>query len=236
MFQNFFLKIIFFVFLMDFPLVCVAKIIIYSVDPLPFKISSTATVIKDENELCKYHKIIIYGLKSYLKTQKIKCYSQKRIVAGVLYLNLIYKNDEVYFSPLPSAGTYKKFGEKFSVIYSPCLSFYIKYLKKHLNIIAVKVDKIYELEGALREVLKKDRIFIILPDPKFIDKRGQLILTSFFKKYPFQRVIDLLNLKIPVKNKILITYDPYKLYYNLFRLYDKIDGINLDGQIVYTDY
>jgi len=84
--------------------------------------------------------------------------------------------------------------------------------------------------------LKKDRIFIILPDPKFIDKRGQLILTSFLKKYPFQKVIDLLNLKIPIKNKILITYNPYKLYYNLSRLYDKIDGINLDGQIIYTDY
>ncbi len=148
--------------------------------------------------VCSPKKLIILGIEAYFKAKNISCPGQKRYLAGVLYPNILIneKDKIVIISPLPAPKLLEPYGRKFFTVYSPYLSYYIAKISQSLDIKAVKISSLIELPEALKQAKAfKDRVFLLLPDPIFIDERGQKIFNRIFCKDSSPKVLDLIGLK-----------------------------------------
>jgi len=166
-------------------------------------------------EICSYPRLLILGPRSYLEVKKIHCKGQKRYVSGILYPSLFGLPDkETVFVPfLPSCQSLKKLaGERRVVtIYSPYLDYYLKELSSCLQLKAFRVEDPYTLPEILCRVvdlLHKGTVFLILPDPLFLESRGYRALTSFLSRYD-PLTLDLLGIKELSTRKVSLSEEEH---------------------------
>ncbi len=195
--------------------------------PLPFKNIN-------QEKLCEYPQIIIYGINAYLKVKDKPCPNQLRIITGILYLSRVYHPSNVHISPLPHPKTLRPLGEEFTVIYSNQLGFYVEELKRHYQITPYKLKTPYDLEKILPIILKEKRKILLLPDDQLLDERAFYILKYWLKRHASAIVIDFIGLDLECPNKITISQSRKKYLEEVFR-YVKTGGLER-GKIYYVVY
>ncbi|MFN3567626.1 MAG: hypothetical protein ACK4UR_01795 [Caldimicrobium sp.] len=208
------------------------RIFIYAVKKPP-RVPAHFYFIEDPKiELCRYKKVLIYGAESFKESLNYRCDNQKRIVAGVLYLNYFYHPKYIYVSPLPSSKIIRSYGIAFSVIHSDFFSFYTSYLKRDIRLEEIVLKNWYEMERALKEVKGLGLPLLLLPDPIVMDERVQILLKGQLKEGQI-RVINLIGKPLNLPNEILIS--PFQE--NHFRFIQKIyfDDTIKEGSILYWD-
>ncbi|MEZ0344360.1 MAG: hypothetical protein ABWJ99_06135 [Caldimicrobium sp.] len=188
----------------------------------------------DKKRLCAYPQIIIYGINSYLQVKDKPCPNQVRIITGILYLSRVYHPSNIYISPLPDPKTLRAFGDRFTVIYSNHLGFYVEELKKYYDLKIVKLKSIYDLEKILPQVLKERRKIILLPDEFLLDERGLAILRYWLKKYPHATIINLLGLNFEYPKMITIPFSQRKYLEEILKFLKSEDLER--GKIYYVVY
>ncbi len=186
-----------------------------------------------KTSVCAPRKLIILGIEAYFRAKDISCPGQKRYLAGVLYPDLIVskKDKIVIVSPLPAPKLLEPYGQKFSTVYSSYLSYYVTKISKFLDIKAIKISSLIELPEALKQAKTfKKRVFLLLPDPIFIDNRGQKIFNHIFCKDYSPMVLDLIGLK-DLKCTPKSFPFPYKAYIQtLIKAVQKERGLFLAGE------
>ncbi len=151
----------------------------------------------NKRNICLYKKVLIIGPETYLKIKKNECPQQITFLAGILYPSLLrVKKEVIIISPLPHYKILKPLSKKWITIYSEYMKYYVKYLKDFLEIETINVQDPYELPDAFQRIQKEkntETAFLILPDPIFVDPKGQTYLIAFLKRYPLNAV-DLLGI------------------------------------------
>lgn len=187
-----------------------------------------------EEEFCRHRRVVIHGVKNYLRVRNYCNQEQIKIVTGILYIQEFYSPEHIYISPLPSSNTLKRYSKRFHVIYSRSLSFYVDFLRKDLQIISTKVSSPLELDTVLPRILQETELFLLLPDPVFYDAKGFAILRYWLKRYPNVKVLDLANLNIEHPNIIRIKIEKHKYFQLVREIYNR-DNLQR-GMIYYVDY
>lgn len=175
-------------------------------------------LVRDPSRLCDYKKIVIWGIKGLQTARSIKCPSQERLVAGIIFISRYYHTSESYLVPLPSPEIFRVFENEFTVIYSEDLEFYIKALQNFYSLKTIKIKNWFELENAVKKCISLGKPLLLLPDPVLIDKRGLLILQENLKKEDL-KIINLFGIPLNHKNEIVIKVNWEKYFQELYKLY-----------------
>ena len=162
-----------------------------------------AEKVKDLEKICDYHRLLLLGPEVFLKVRDKGCPHQKRFLFGVLYPTLLgVPENVILISPLPSCQILSFYGSRWTLIYSSHLHYYVQYLSSCLQIKAYQVSDPYDLSLKFTEVLRdleEGALFLLLPDPVYLDPRGRKFLHAVFQKHSISG-LDLLGLKdIPLK-------------------------------------
>ncbi|GEM_PF-995533 len=183
--------------------------------------------IEGEN-LCDTDKLVVFGPEAITKYLKHRCKKQKVIYSGLLYPNIFFPQElpGPFLSPLPGYSILEKYGQKFVIIYSEPLNYYVKYLKKHLIIKAYKIKSIWNLEKSLQKALEnKNYTLLLLPDPILIDKRGEKILDIILEEKKGIKIINLLGRRKrkEYRQETILDIPEKALCYTLIKLFQKTD-------------
>lgn len=187
-----------------------------------------------DEELCRHPKVVIHGVRNYLRMRHLCGKDQIKIVTGVLYISEFYSEDHIYVSPLPSTSTLRKHGNTFHIIYTKLLSFYVNDLQKDLRIIHREVSSVFELDTVLPEILREAEILILLPDPIFYNVRGLSVLRYWIKRYPKVKILDLANLNIDHPRLTRINLEKRKYLQTVVDVFYRDNLVR--GSIFYVDY
>ncbi len=149
-----------------------------------------------QKDICLAQEILIFGPEVIEKYGRCNCRGQKRIFSGLLYPTLFFgkRPSAPFLSPLPGSSIIKRYGKRFVTVYSQALEYYVSYLKKGLDLKAYRVKDIWHLEAPLARALReKERLFLLLPDPLFVDRRGLKLLQLVLHKQRPLCILDLLG-------------------------------------------
>ncbi len=191
-------------------------------------IDDYSTIKVAGKDFCNTDKLLVFGPEAITKYLKHRCKKQKVIYSGLLYPNIFFPQElpGPFLSPLPGYSILEKYGQKFVIIYSEPLDYYVKYLKKHLIIKAYKIKSIWNLEKVLRKTLEnKNYILLLLPDPILIDKRGEKILDIVLEEKKETKIVNLLGKRKRRKyrHEIILDIPEKALCYTLIKLFQKTD-------------
>lgn len=162
-----------------------------------------------QKDLCQAREVLIFGPEVIEKYGSRYCKGQKRIFSGLLYPTLFFGNHLTapFLSPLPGSSILKRYGRRFVTVYSHALEYYVSYLKKGLDLKAYRVKDLWHLEAPLTKALReKDRLFLLLPDPLFVDRRGLKLLQLTLHEQKHPCVLDLLGAPLPEERVIKIPF------------------------------
>ncbi len=162
-----------------------------------------------QKDLCQAREILIFGPEVIEKYRHCYCKGQKRIFSGLLYPTLFFGEHLTapFLSPLPGSSILKRYGRHFVTVYSHALEYYVSYLKKGLDLKAYRVKDLWHLEAPLTKALReKERLFLLLPDPLFVDRRGLKLLQLTLHEQKHPCILDLLGAPLPGEKVIKIPF------------------------------
>lgn len=197
-----------------------------------FRGSPEFYVFRESSELCRYSKVIIWGVSAFKQASEIRCPSQQRIVSGILYVKHFYRRDAAYLALLPSVNIIKSFGQRFVVLTSGVFDFYLHYLEERgVRLERIGVSSWHELESALRRAENSGLPLLLLPEPPLLDQRAQLILKNTLQNSSLT-VINLLGRPFGLRNERVYTLNLERVLRKLKNLYF---STYQPGEIFYLD-
>lgn len=212
-----FLKVLLVILLFFKSLPSAEVVYIYSIKK-NLKLPPNFFLIDDLRDLCKYKKVVIFGAESFRVAKNIVCPSQRRYVAGVLYISYFYSPKVIYISPLPSKEVLKGFSNNFVVIDSGIFDFYFKYLEGEIRLRRVEIKEWYDLEKAVREIRREPAPLLLLPDPLLIDERARIILKRGLEGSEI-RVFNLMDYPLGLNKEVLLNFKSEKYFQFIYRIY-----------------